>query len=52
MDGDKSRESIVFHRLLVITLQICTVLLSVEKTEAEDYMFRKVLVNCNQTLLF
>ncbi|OXA61426.1 protein fem-1 homolog C [Folsomia candida] len=38
---DKVRDAPVFHRLLVITLQICSVLLAVDKTPEEDYKFRK-----------
>lgn len=41
---DKVRDAPVFHRLLVITLQICSVLLAVDKTPEEDYKFRKVYI--------
>jgi hypothetical protein len=40
---DKTRDIVAFHRLLVIALQILTVLLSVDKSEQEDYKFRKVI---------
>lgn len=40
--GGKQRDSVSFHRLLVISLQILTVLLSLRKAEREEYKFRKV----------
>lgn len=40
--GGKNRDSVSFHRLLVISLQILTVLLSLKKAEKEEYKFRKV----------
>ncbi|CAG7833799.1 unnamed protein product [Allacma fusca] len=39
--GEKHRDITSFHRLLVITLQILTVLLHVQKSPEEDYKFRK-----------
>lgn len=38
----KQRDSVSFHRLLVISLQILTVLLSLKKAEKEEFKFRKV----------
>lgn len=40
--GGKNRDSVSFHRLLVISLQILTVLLSLKKAEKEEFKFRKV----------
>lgn len=58
--SERLRDTTVFHRLLVITLQICTILLSVDKTEEEDYKLKKVgrgrnlvvVLYCGRLLIF
>jgi len=39
--GGKHRDLVSFHRLLVISLQILTVILSLKKAEREEFKFRK-----------
>jgi hypothetical protein len=40
--AEKHRDSASFHRFLVITLQILTVVISLPKSALEDYKLRKV----------